>query len=185
MTTDSSIVSGPQLRAFAICRHTARRLRVQRVRLRYRGAMRLPTCPADITDHFTEDNKTVQDHISIRPTHFVLKNYIGELVDQQGGSSVHRPNSKPGPKADNGFELSPDPHGRSGAGQGHPRQQQCLERHIVPQRQSGYRLLGLGKEPPCHADKAAASLCVPESDDGPEDPFQPSDTFRIHHQHGD
>lgn len=35
---------------------------------------------ADITDHFAEDNKAIQDHIAIRPKRIVLKGYVGELV---------------------------------------------------------------------------------------------------------
>lgn len=34
----------------------------------------------EITDHFLEDNSTVQDHIAIKPKKVTLKNYVGELV---------------------------------------------------------------------------------------------------------
>jgi hypothetical protein len=34
---------------------------------------------SDITDHYTEDNKAVQDHIAKRPRRIVLKGYVGEL----------------------------------------------------------------------------------------------------------
>lgn len=35
---------------------------------------------ADVTDHYTEDNKAIQDHVAIRPKRMVLKGYVGELV---------------------------------------------------------------------------------------------------------
>lgn len=35
---------------------------------------------ADITDHYTEDNKAIQDHVAIRPKRIVLKGYVGELI---------------------------------------------------------------------------------------------------------
>jgi len=35
---------------------------------------------AEITDHYTEDNKSIQDHIAIRPKRLTLKGYVGELV---------------------------------------------------------------------------------------------------------
>lgn len=35
---------------------------------------------ADITDHYTEDNKAVQDHIAIKPKKITLKGYVGELI---------------------------------------------------------------------------------------------------------
>lgn len=34
----------------------------------------------EISDHYTEDNTAVQDHIAIRPAKIVLKGYVGELV---------------------------------------------------------------------------------------------------------
>lgn len=36
----------------------------------------------EITDHYLEDNSSVQDHISIRPKRVILKRYVGELVFQ-------------------------------------------------------------------------------------------------------
>jgi hypothetical protein len=42
---------------------------------------------AEITDHYTEDNKAVQDHIAIRPKKITLKGYVGELVYSPGGDS--------------------------------------------------------------------------------------------------
>jgi hypothetical protein len=35
---------------------------------------------AEITDHYTENNKTFQDQIAIRPKKITLKNYVGELT---------------------------------------------------------------------------------------------------------
>lgn len=35
----------------------------------------------EITDHYAEDNSTVQDHIAVRPKRVTLKNYVGELSD--------------------------------------------------------------------------------------------------------
>lgn len=37
---------------------------------------------ADITDHYLEDNSTVQDNIAIRPQRVILKSYVGEVVYQ-------------------------------------------------------------------------------------------------------
>lgn len=34
----------------------------------------------EITDHYTEGNFAVQDHISVKPKKFILKQYVGELV---------------------------------------------------------------------------------------------------------
>lgn len=42
---------------------------------------------ADITDHFTENNVFVQDHISIRPKVFIVKNYVGELVYRESNNN--------------------------------------------------------------------------------------------------
>lgn len=39
------------------------------------------TLQNEITDHYTEDNTTINDHIAIRPKRVTLKNYIGELAD--------------------------------------------------------------------------------------------------------
>ena len=35
---------------------------------------------ADITDHYTEDNHAIQDHIAIHPKRITLKGYVGEVV---------------------------------------------------------------------------------------------------------
>lgn len=44
---------------------------------------------ADITDHYTEDNRALQDHIAIRPKRITLKGYVGELVyDSPNGNSA-------------------------------------------------------------------------------------------------
>jgi hypothetical protein len=42
---------------------------------------------ADITDHYTEDNKAIQDQIAIRPKRITLKGYVGELVYANPGTS--------------------------------------------------------------------------------------------------
>lgn len=34
----------------------------------------------EITDHFTEDNSSIQDHIALKPLRFVLRGLVGELV---------------------------------------------------------------------------------------------------------
>lgn len=34
----------------------------------------------EITDHYLEDNTTVQDHIAVRPKKIVMKSFVGELV---------------------------------------------------------------------------------------------------------
>lgn len=36
---------------------------------------------ADITDHFIEDNTSIQDHVALRPRRFTLRGYSGELND--------------------------------------------------------------------------------------------------------
>jgi hypothetical protein len=41
---------------------------------------------AEITDHYTEDNKAVQDHIARRPKAVTLRGYVGELVYKPDGS---------------------------------------------------------------------------------------------------
>lgn len=38
------------------------------------------TMTADITDHYVEDNSTIQDHVAIKPFTVTLKGYVGELV---------------------------------------------------------------------------------------------------------
>lgn len=40
---------------------------------------------ADITDHYTEDNRAVQDHIAIHPNRITLKGYVGEVTYTQPG----------------------------------------------------------------------------------------------------
>lgn len=45
------------------------------------------TLSADITDHYTESNVAIQDHIAIRPKKIVLKSYVGELVYRLDGST--------------------------------------------------------------------------------------------------
>lgn len=42
---------------------------------------------ADITDHYTEDNTVVQDHIALKPVRLTMRGLIGELVagPSQGG----------------------------------------------------------------------------------------------------
>lgn len=42
---------------------------------------------ADITDHYTEDNKAIQDHIAIKPVRITLKGYVGEVVFNGSGIS--------------------------------------------------------------------------------------------------
>ena len=42
---------------------------------------------AEITDHYTEDNKAVQDHIAIRPKRVTLRGYVGELIFSNGDTS--------------------------------------------------------------------------------------------------
>lgn len=43
---------------------------------------------AEITDHFTEDNKAVQDHIARKPKTIILRGYVGELTYKPQGSGV-------------------------------------------------------------------------------------------------
>lgn len=40
------------------------------------------TLSADITDHYTEDNRALQDHIAIKPKRITLKGYVGELLSK-------------------------------------------------------------------------------------------------------
>lgn len=40
------------------------------------------TLTSEITDHFLEDNSSVQDHISLRPKRVTLRRYVGELVHE-------------------------------------------------------------------------------------------------------
>jgi Dit-like phage tail protein len=41
---------------------------------------------AEITDHYTEDNRALQDHIAIKPKRVTLKGYVGEVVYNAPGS---------------------------------------------------------------------------------------------------
>jgi hypothetical protein len=36
---------------------------------------------SDITDHYTENNSAIQDHIALRPEKFMLSGYVGELTN--------------------------------------------------------------------------------------------------------
>lgn len=45
------------------------------------------TLSADITDHYAEDNKAIQDQIAIRPKRITLKGYVGEIVYNGSGSA--------------------------------------------------------------------------------------------------
>lgn len=38
---------------------------------------------AEITDHYTEANEAIQDHIAIKPKKITLKGYVGELIYQE------------------------------------------------------------------------------------------------------
>lgn len=38
------------------------------------------TLSADITDHYVEDNSTIQDHMAVKPIKVTLRGYVGELV---------------------------------------------------------------------------------------------------------
>lgn len=46
---------------------------------------------AEITDHFTENNLAVQDHIAIKPLEITLKNYVGELVYRKDAATENVP----------------------------------------------------------------------------------------------
>lgn len=46
------------------------------------------TLTADITDHFLEDNSTVQDHIALKPKKITLKGFVGELVHENDDSET-------------------------------------------------------------------------------------------------
>lgn len=39
---------------------------------------------SDVTDHFVEENYAIQDHVALKPIHFKLKGYQGELVNIAG-----------------------------------------------------------------------------------------------------
>lgn len=43
---------------------------------------------SDITDHYTEDNRALQDHIAIRPKRLTLKGYVGEVIFTDPNNSV-------------------------------------------------------------------------------------------------
>lgn len=45
----------------------------------YEGETRF-NLQAEITDHFTEDNTSIQDHIAIKPLRMMLRGFIGELI---------------------------------------------------------------------------------------------------------
>lgn len=45
------------------------------------------TLSSDITDHYSEDNKAIQDHIAIKPKRITLRGYVGELVYNTAGQS--------------------------------------------------------------------------------------------------
>lgn len=47
----------------------------------------MATLSADITDHYTEDNKALQDHIAVKPKRITLKGFVGEVVYSAPGSS--------------------------------------------------------------------------------------------------
>jgi hypothetical protein len=38
---------------------------------------------SDITDHFVEDNSTIQDQIAIKPRRVTLRGFVGELVEER------------------------------------------------------------------------------------------------------
>lgn len=47
------------------------------------------TLSSDITDHYTERNAPIQDHIALKPKRYVLTTYVGELVhrrDEEGNT---------------------------------------------------------------------------------------------------
>lgn len=46
----------------------------------------MATLSADITDHYSEDNRALQDHIAIKPKKITLKGYVGELIFNGSGS---------------------------------------------------------------------------------------------------
>lgn len=43
---------------------------------------------SEVTDHYTEDNKAVQDHIARKPKIVTLRGYVGELVYENDGEST-------------------------------------------------------------------------------------------------
>lgn len=42
---------------------------------------------SEITDHYTETNSAIQDHIALRPKRVTLGSYVGELVDRRDEST--------------------------------------------------------------------------------------------------
>jgi hypothetical protein len=51
------------------------------------AAESMATLQADITDHYTEDNKALQDHIAIKPKRITLKGFVGEVVYNAPGAT--------------------------------------------------------------------------------------------------
>lgn len=45
------------------------------------------TLSSDITDHYTETNIAIQDHIAIKPKRYTLTTYVGELVHRRDDST--------------------------------------------------------------------------------------------------
>ncbi|TDE17719.1 phage baseplate protein [Dyadobacter psychrotolerans] len=41
----------------------------------------------EITDHYTEDNSTIQDHIAVKPKRVTLSTFVGELVHRTDGNT--------------------------------------------------------------------------------------------------
>ena len=41
----------------------------------------------EITDHFSESNSSIQDHIAVKPKKITLKSYVGELVYRRDNST--------------------------------------------------------------------------------------------------
>jgi len=44
---------------------------------------------ADITDHYTEKNSAIQDHVTHRPERFTLRGYVGELTDKFSNTGMN------------------------------------------------------------------------------------------------
>ena len=44
---------------------------------------------ADITDHYTENNTVIQDHIALAPVRLVMRGLVGELVAGPGESGIN------------------------------------------------------------------------------------------------
>lgn len=47
----------------------------------------IATLAADITDHYSEDNRALQDHIALKPKRITLKGYVGEVLYSNPNSS--------------------------------------------------------------------------------------------------